>query len=89
MLIAWIEGFAIMVAVVIVASVGSFVDWKKEVQFVKSRKKSDEKNVVSTFPPLLKSSQPQVTQFKSVAFDSNKLKRFSNLNRFNLVLRPP
>lgn len=34
---AWIEGFAIMVAVFVVASVGSFVDWKKEVQFVISR----------------------------------------------------
>jgi magnesium-transporting ATPase (P-type) len=42
---AWIEGFAIMVAVALVATVGSFVDWKKEVQFVKSRLKSDEKNV--------------------------------------------
>jgi len=42
---AWIEGFAIMIAVLIVASVGSFVDWKKEVSFVKSRAKSDEKNV--------------------------------------------
>lgn len=42
---AWIEGFAIFVAVLIVASVGSFVDWKKEVQFVKSRAKTEEKNV--------------------------------------------
>jgi len=42
---AWIEGFAIMVAVFVVASVGSFVDWKKEVQFVVSRAKSDEKNI--------------------------------------------
>lgn len=31
----------------VVAGVGSFVDYKKEVQFVKSRAKSDEKNVVS------------------------------------------
>ena len=38
-----------MIAVFIVASVGSFVDWKKEVQFVKSRMKSNEKNVVSKF----------------------------------------
>ena len=30
-----------------VATVGSFVDWKKEVQFVISRAKSDEKNIVS------------------------------------------
>lgn len=42
---AWIEGAAIMIAVIIVASVGSFVDWKKEVQFVKSRQASDAKNV--------------------------------------------
>ncbi len=34
-----------MVAVMTVATVGSFVDWKKEVQFVKSRAKSDEKNI--------------------------------------------
>ncbi len=36
-----------MVAVMCVATVGSFVDWKKEVQFVISRAKSDEKNIVS------------------------------------------
>ena len=36
-----------MVAVMLVAGVGSFVDWRKELQFVKSRAKSDEKNVVS------------------------------------------
>lgn len=42
---AWIEGAAIMIAVMLVAGVGSFVDWKKEVQFVKSRAKSEEKNV--------------------------------------------
>lgn len=28
-----------------VATVGSFVDWRKEVQFVKSRMKSDEKKI--------------------------------------------
>ena len=39
-----------MVAVCVVASVGSFVDWKKEVQFVVSRAKSDEKNIVSSSP---------------------------------------
>ena len=45
--VAWIEGAAIMVAVATVATVGSFVDWKKEVQFVISRAKSDLQNVVS------------------------------------------
>lgn len=45
--VAWIEGAAIMVAVAVVATVGSLVDWKKEVQFVISRAKSDAKNIVS------------------------------------------
>jgi hypothetical protein len=31
----------------VVAGVGSFVDWKKELAFVQSRHKSDAKNVVS------------------------------------------
>lgn len=47
--LAWIEGAAIMVAVLLVAGVGSFVDWRKELQFVSSRAKSEEKNVVSIF----------------------------------------
>lgn len=42
---AWIEGTAIFVAVMVVAGVGSFVDWKKELAFVQSRHKSDAKNV--------------------------------------------
>ena len=46
--LAWIEGTAIFVAVFLVATISSFVDYKKEVQFVKSRLKSEEKNVVST-----------------------------------------
>ncbi len=40
-----------MVAVAVVASVGSFVDWRKEVQFVLSRAKSDAKNIVSCNSP--------------------------------------
>lgn len=42
---AWIEGTAIALAVFLVASVGSFVDWRKEVQFIKSRKETNSKNV--------------------------------------------
>jgi hypothetical protein len=33
--LAWIEGFAIFVAVFTVAGVGSFNDWQKEKQFLK------------------------------------------------------
>ena len=51
--LARIEGTAILVAVMVVAGVGSFVDYKKELQFVKSRHKSDEKNVVSIYLVLL------------------------------------
>jgi len=45
--LAWIEGTAIALAVFIVASVGSFVDWRKEIQFIKSRKETNSKNIVS------------------------------------------
>lgn len=44
---AWIEGTAIFIAAIVVVGVGSFVDYRKEVQFVKSRLKSDEKLIVS------------------------------------------
>jgi hypothetical protein len=30
---AWIEGFAILMAVALVATIGSFVDWKKAPEF--------------------------------------------------------
>ena len=46
-LIAWVEGAAIAAAVFLVASVGSFVDWRKEVEFVRKRTESNKKNVVS------------------------------------------
>jgi len=42
---AWVEGFAIAAAVFLVASVGSFVDYRKEVEFVKKRTESNKKNV--------------------------------------------
>jgi len=42
---AWVEGFAILVAVLVVSGVGAFVDWRKEHSFVASRTASDEKNV--------------------------------------------
>jgi len=32
--LAWIEGTAILVAVMLVSGVGSFVDWRKEVAFL-------------------------------------------------------
>jgi len=36
-----------LVAVAVVAIVGSLVDYRKEIQFVKARAKSDAKNIVS------------------------------------------
>ena len=44
---AWIEGAAIFVAVFIVASVGSYNDYKKEEQFMKLSAISDKENVVT------------------------------------------
>lgn len=45
--IAWIEGFAIFVAVFIVTFVGSYNDYKKEEQFIALQKISDSKNLVT------------------------------------------
>jgi len=42
---SWIKGCAIATAVLIVASVGSFVDWRKEIYFIKSRTETNSKNV--------------------------------------------
>jgi len=42
---AWIEGTAILIAVVLVAGVGSFVDWRKEIAFMQVKLKQREKLV--------------------------------------------
>lgn len=42
----WIDGFAIMVAVLVVSGVGSIVDYRKEIEFVKRRNESDAKKSV-------------------------------------------
>jgi len=39
--IAWIDGFAIMVAVILVSGVGSTVDYRKELRFVQKRNESN------------------------------------------------
>lgn len=44
--IAWIEGFAIFVAVFVVAFVGSWNDYQKELQFIKLQAISDKDNIV-------------------------------------------
>ena len=41
----WVEGVAIMIAVVVVVGVGAANDWQKERQFVKLNKKKDDRNV--------------------------------------------
>ena len=43
--VQWVEGVAIMVAIVIVVTVGAANDWQKERQFVKLNKKKDDRNV--------------------------------------------
>lgn len=43
--IEWVEGVAIIVAIVIVVVVGSLNDWQKELQFVKLNKKKQDRNV--------------------------------------------
>lgn len=43
--VQWVEGVAIMVAIIIVVTVGAANDWQKERQFVKLNKKKDDRNV--------------------------------------------
>lgn len=43
--VQWVEGVAIMVAIIIVVAVGAANDWQKERQFVKLNKKKDDRNV--------------------------------------------
>jgi hypothetical protein len=45
--IAWIDGFAIMVAVLVVSGVGSIVDYRKEIEFVSRRNDADKSKIVS------------------------------------------
>ncbi|KAK0878845.1 plasma membrane calcium [Friedmanniomyces endolithicus] len=41
----WIEGVAIMIAIIVVVVVGALNDWQKERQFAKLNKKKDDRNV--------------------------------------------
>lgn len=43
--VAWVEGVAIAVAIIIVVTVGAANDWQKERQFIKLNKKKDDRNV--------------------------------------------
>ena len=43
--VEWVEGVAIMVAIIIVVVVGAANDWQKERQFVKLNKKKDDRDV--------------------------------------------
>jgi Ca2+-transporting ATPase len=39
---AWVDGFAIMVAVLVVSGVGSVVDYRKEAEFVRKRNETED-----------------------------------------------
>jgi len=43
--VGWVEGVAIMVAIIAVVAVGTVNDWQMERQFVKLNKKSDDRTV--------------------------------------------
>ena len=43
--VEWVEGVAIMVAIIIVVAVGALNDWQKERQFVKLNKKKEDRSV--------------------------------------------
>jgi magnesium-transporting ATPase (P-type) len=43
---AWIDGTAILIAVVVVSGVGSIVDWQKEIEFVNRANDDQKGNVI-------------------------------------------
>lgn len=47
-LLAWFDGAAIYLAVLIVSGFGSIVDWRKEKEFVKRSQASEDAKFVST-----------------------------------------
>ena len=47
--LAWIDGTAILIAVVVVSGVGSIVDWQKEIEFVNRANDDQKGNVVSIY----------------------------------------
>ena len=47
--LAWIDGTAILIAVVVVSGIGSIVDWQKEIEFVNRANDDQKGNVVSIY----------------------------------------
>ena len=47
--LAWIDGTAILIAVAVVSGVGSTVDWRKEIEFVKRTNEDSDQNIVSSY----------------------------------------
>jgi magnesium-transporting ATPase (P-type) len=43
---AWIDGTAILIAVIVVTGVGSMVDWRKEIEFVNRANDENKENVI-------------------------------------------
>ena len=50
-IVAWIDGTAILIAVIVVSGVGSVVDWRKEIEFVNRANEGQLANVVSSIYP--------------------------------------
>ena len=50
---AWIDGTAILIAVIVVSGVGSVVDWRKEIEFVNRANEGQLANVVSSIYSLI------------------------------------
>ena len=74
--IAWIEGTAILVAVLVVSSVGAWNDYKKEEQFIKLSKISEEDNVVTC----LRKSQEEIVHYNDIKVgDLIKIKAGMNI----------
>lgn len=81
--LAWIEGFAILVAVAVVSLVGAFSDWSKEKQFMKMNNYSDSKKLFNVYR---NGKVEQVNEVDLVVGDVIKIEAGMNIPADGIVL---
>ena len=81
--LAWIEGFAILVAVAVVSLVSAFSDWRKEKQFLKMNDYSDSKKL---FNVIRNGQVVQINEVDLVVGDVIKIEAGMNVPADGIIL---
>ena len=82
--VAWIEGFAILVAVAVVSLVGAFSDWRKEQQFVKMNNYSDSKKLLTV---VRGGKEMEINEADLLVGDVARIEAGMNIPADGLILR--